>query len=91
MEDAMRTAVSHPNAPVTMISTASSVAWITLAGLRLRPWIEARAARAADAALYWELSKLSDMELERRGIPRGALHRCDSGDMDDSAGQRSRF
>ena len=30
----------------------------------------------AAAALYDELSKLSEAELERRGIPRGELHRC---------------
>jgi len=32
-------------------------------------------ARAA-SVLYEELSRLSDAELERRGIPRGELHRC---------------
>jgi hypothetical protein len=91
MEDAMRSAVSHLHSPVTTISTTRLVAWISLAGLRLRTWIEARAARAADAALYQELSKLSDTELERRGIPRGELHRCFCGDIDGSAAQRSRF
>jgi hypothetical protein len=38
--------------------------------------IEARAAANAAAALYAELSRLSETELERRGIPRGELHRC---------------
>jgi hypothetical protein len=42
---------------------------------RMRAWVEARAAIAAEAALYHELSRLSDAELERRGIPRGELHR----------------
>jgi hypothetical protein len=41
----------------------------------LRAWMEAWAASAAEAALYGELSRLSDAELERRGIPRGDLHR----------------
>lgn len=30
----------------------------------------------AAADLYEELSRLSDAELHRRGIPRGELHRC---------------
>lgn len=46
----------------------------------LRERIVAAFERHADAwaaaALYHELSKLSDVELERRGIPRGELHRC---------------
>jgi hypothetical protein len=37
---------------------------------------ERRAERLGAAVLYEELSKLSDAELERRGIPRGELHRC---------------
>jgi hypothetical protein len=28
------------------------------------------------ANMYEDLSRLSDAELERRGIPRGELHRC---------------
>jgi hypothetical protein len=39
-------------------------------------WLEARAARIGRAALYQELSKMSDAELARRGFPRGELHRC---------------
>jgi hypothetical protein len=54
--------------------------WIELAGKRLRVWIETQADRAAEAALYQELSRLSDAELEHRGIPRGELHRCVFGD-----------
>ena len=54
--------------------------WIELAGKRLRVWIETQADRAAEAALYQELSKLSDTELQDRGIPRGELHRCVFGD-----------
>jgi 3-methyladenine DNA glycosylase Mpg len=30
----------------------------------------------AAAHAYEELSRLSDAELDRRGIPRGELHRC---------------
>jgi hypothetical protein len=54
--------------------------WIELAGKRLKVWIETQADRAAEAALYQELSKLSETELEHRGIPRGELHRCVFGD-----------
>jgi len=69
----MQTAVSHPS---SHIDAAPLRDWIRQAGQRLRIWTEAYAAAAADAALYQELSKLSDAELERRGIPRGELHRC---------------
>lgn len=37
--------------------------------------LTARRERRAAAALYAALSKLSDAELERRGIARGDLHR----------------
>jgi hypothetical protein len=37
--------------------------------------IDAHAGAYAATALYAELSGLSDAELERRGIPRGGLHR----------------
>jgi hypothetical protein len=30
----------------------------------------------AAADLYQDLSRLSDAELQRRGIPRGEIHRC---------------
>ena len=72
----MHSAVSHSNSPIATISTAPLQSWIGLAGLRLRTWIEAYAAAAGEAALYQQLSRLSDAELERRGIPRGQLHRC---------------
>jgi hypothetical protein len=45
-------------------------------GARIIEFIDARADAYAAAALYAELSRLSDAELERRGIPRGDLHRC---------------
>jgi hypothetical protein len=43
---------------------------------RIAAAFERRAERLGAAVLYEELSKLSDAELERRGIPRGELHRC---------------
>jgi hypothetical protein len=50
--------------------------WIRFIGLRLKTWVDACEATSAAAVLYRELSRLSDAELERRGIPRGKLHRC---------------
>jgi hypothetical protein len=38
--------------------------------------VAACAASWEAAALYENLSRLSDAELERRGIPRGELNRC---------------
>jgi hypothetical protein len=43
---------------------------------RIVQLIDARADAYAAAALYEKLSKLSNAELERRGLPRGELHRC---------------
>jgi hypothetical protein len=57
-------------------SGGPSFGWVRLLGLHLKTWVQDRAASAAEAVLYQELSKLSDTELERRGIPRGELHRC---------------
>jgi hypothetical protein len=45
-------------------------------GARVVEFIDAGADAYAATALYAELSRLSDAELERRGIPRGDLHRC---------------
>jgi hypothetical protein len=45
-------------------------------GARIVEALDAYAESRADAALYEELSKLSEAELGRRGIPRGELHRC---------------
>jgi len=72
----MNSAVSYSNSRAATVSTAPLRASIRLVGLRLRTWIEAYAAAGAEAALYQQLSRLSDAELERRGIPRGELHRC---------------
>jgi hypothetical protein len=42
---------------------------------RIVELIDASADAYAAGALYAELSRLSDAELARRGIPRGELHR----------------
>jgi len=72
----MPQAISHEVSPVATVSTAPLRNWIRQAGQRLKTWLEARAAVAAEAAVYQNLSRLSDAELERRGISRGDLHRC---------------
>jgi hypothetical protein len=72
----MHSAVSHPNAHIATAPPAQLQGWIRLAGVRLKSWIEAYFDAAAEAAIYRELSALSDAELARRGIPRGELHRC---------------
>jgi hypothetical protein len=90
MEDAMRDMVSQSNLSVSGTSRGP-LGWIKVAGGRLKGWIEARAARAADAALYQELSRLSDAELERRGVPPGELYRCVSGSSDGPTGRRSQI
>jgi hypothetical protein len=87
MEDAMRDMVSQSSSSMSG-THRGPLGWIKLAGQRLRGWIEARATRAAEAALYQELSRLSNAELERRGIPRGELHRCVSGRSDGPTGRR---
>src|SRR5262245_48451998 len=46
---------------------------------------DAYADSCATAALYQELSRLSDAELERRGIPRSELHRFVFETMSSSA------
>jgi hypothetical protein len=45
-------------------------------GARIIRFIDACAHAYSAAALYEELSRLSNAELERRGIPRAELHRC---------------
>jgi hypothetical protein len=72
----MNHAISHEVSPLDTVPAAPLRAWIREAGRRLNTWLQARAAVAAEAALYQNLSRLSDAELERRGIPRRELHRC---------------
>jgi len=64
-------------------STAASLSnWIRLAGLRIVTWATACADYYAAAAMYEQLSRLSNAELERRGLTRATLARdvCDSCD-----------
>lgn len=74
----MNTAVSHPEVSHSgsHITTAPLRDWIRQAGLRLGTWVEAYAAAVEAAALYEQLSRLSDAELCRRGLSRSTLA-CD--------------
>jgi hypothetical protein len=45
-------------------------------GASFREVLDAWADAHAATALYEQMSRLSDAELARRGIPRGELHRC---------------
>jgi hypothetical protein len=55
-------------------ATASS--WISSFGLRLMAWADTCAEYYAAAAMYEQLSRLSDSELARRGLSRAALARA---------------
>jgi hypothetical protein len=78
-------AVSHSSSHITATPLRE---WMRLAGLHLAAWVETCARAAAEAAIYRHLSRLSDAELERRGIPRGELHRCIFEGTSDQAGRR---
>ena len=61
-------------------STAAPISnWIRLAGLRIVTWADTCADYYAAATMYEQLSKLSNAELERRGLNRATLARdvCD--------------
>jgi len=72
-ERADRVADSPSDWPAKGAGNAASVLWAQL-GARLSAYRR----RWAAAALYTELSKLSDLELERRGIAHGDLYRVTS-------------
>jgi hypothetical protein len=56
--------------------------WIGLAGPRIATWATTCADYYAAAAMYEQLSRLSNAELERRGLNRATLAR-DVGDTCD--------
>src|SRR5262245_26918502 len=60
-----RLAASGPAAPVSV--------WLKLLGLRIVAWADHCADCWAAAAMYEQLSRLSDAELARRGLSRGTL------------------
>jgi hypothetical protein len=49
--------------------------WLRMVAARLAERIETAAAHYAEAALYEQLSRLSDAELQRRGLSRASLAR----------------
>jgi hypothetical protein len=70
---------THVNSQVGTTSIAWAIngarAYARWLGARIVELIDARADAYAAAALYEKLSKLSNAELERRGIPCGDLPR----------------
>lgn len=71
------------------LDDSRSRAWELIARLyaRVADWIETAADRYAAAAMYEQLSKLSDAELQRRGLSRATLA-CDVRDTGRSVTQR---
>jgi hypothetical protein len=55
-------------------ASARAAGRLRSAAATVAQWIESAAARYAEAALYTQLSRLSDAALHRRGIARGDLH-----------------
>jgi hypothetical protein len=63
---------------------ASLTSWIACIGRRIATWADTCADYYAAAAMYEQLSRLSDAELARRGLSRATLARdvraqCDRG------------
>jgi hypothetical protein len=74
----MTQAVSHPEVSHSAsYATAPLWDWIRQAGRGLGIWLQAFIAATETAALYDQLSRLSDAELHRRGLSRSTL----SGDV----------
>jgi len=68
---------SHTNPQVAGNPIGWALSWSQGEARRLSAQIiDACADAYSAAALYEELSRLSNAELERRGIPRAELHRC---------------
>lgn len=75
------TSVAASEAPGRAVATWSQRVRDMASRLRARitQLVEAHAEASAAAAIYAELSKLSDAELRRRGLTRAELHRWVSG------------
>ena len=63
-----------PSVPLTEVEPAGSYSnWIGSIGERISTWIDTCADYYAAAAMYEQLSALSDAELSRRGLSRATL------------------
>ncbi len=78
----MHEAFSPTDTAFSSRAAASPSNWIRLAGLRIVTWATTCADYYAAATMYEQLSRLSDPELERRGLTRATLARdvCDNCD-----------
>ena len=69
-------------------STAAPLSnWIRLASLRIVTWANTCADYYAAAAMYEQLSKLSNAELHKRGLSRETLARDVCGSCDRAVGR----
>jgi len=69
-------------------STAAPLSdWIRLAGQRIVTWANTCADYYAAAAMYEQLSKLSNAELHKRGLSRETLARDVCGSCDRAVGR----
>jgi hypothetical protein len=64
-----------PSKLVVSIIVPSPRSWFGLLIRKLAAWVRHRADHYAAAAAYEHLSRLSDAELEHRGLSRDILHR----------------
>jgi hypothetical protein len=63
-----------PSSPLTEVEPAGSYSsWIRSTGERIATWIDTCADYYAAAAMYEQLSALSNAELLRRGLSRASL------------------
>jgi len=72
-----------------MVSSAgepSQPSWLGLLGVRLASWVRTCADHYAAAAAYDDLSRLSDTQLEHRGLSRDILARDVSGWRREASG-----
>ncbi len=65
-----------PSSVASPVGAAASLSsWISPAGRRIAAWATACADHYAAAAMYEQLSRLSDAELKHRGLSRDTLAR----------------
>ncbi len=62
-------------APVSLTALKPSLSWMQTTGMRFTAWAKICADYYSAAALYDQLSGLSDAELNRRGLSRATLAR----------------
>jgi hypothetical protein len=79
----MKADVEQPRAPQAHLDPR--FAWLEAFAATVTAWLTACRNYYAAASRYEDLSRLSDAELERRGLTRTTLgrHACEAGDRED--------